>query len=62
MDVDVSIHQVDHDLLLGWAIWLLDHTFGAHLLIQSLISFLVTSGFYSPGPGEDITRRGSGKA
>jgi hypothetical protein len=61
-DVDVSIHQVDDDALLSWAMWLWDHTVGPHRLIPSLIPFLVTSCLSSPGPGEEITRRCSGKA
>jgi hypothetical protein len=61
-NVDVSIHQVDNDVLLSWAMWLWDHTVGPHRLIQSLIPLLVTSGLSSPGPGEEIKRRGSGKA
>jgi hypothetical protein len=60
--VDVSIHQVDNDALLSWAMRLWDHTVGPHRLIPSLIPFLVTGGLSSPGPGEDIKRRGSGKA
>jgi hypothetical protein len=60
-NVDVSIHQVDNDVLLSWAMWLWGHTVGPHRLIQSLIPFLVTNGLSSPGPGEEINRRYSGK-